>query len=107
MNKQTFVELFLVKYGKMEQEAAEKLVSQFAALYPKEAISGDLVCIDGIIGYIKYSQQHHWSQESAAQYVINDMNNAVVESKKGITGYIPASSSYYGEMSGRAKLPVL
>jgi hypothetical protein len=107
MNKQTFVELYLVKYGQVEQDAAEKLVSQFAALYPKETINGDLVCIDGVLGYIKHSQAHHYTPESAAQYILKDMTNAVEESKKGIKGYIPSSLSFWVEMTGNSKMPKL
>jgi len=106
MNKATFIEMYLVKYNQISQEAAEKLVKDFADAFPVKAINGDVKCILGILGYIKHSQhEDKYDPMTTAGYVIREMETSVKLRAKN-PAHIPASQSYMVEMNSD-KMPKL
>ncbi|MDD4970730.1 MAG: hypothetical protein PHT07_14990 [Paludibacter sp.] len=106
MKKQTFIELYLVKYGQVSQEEAEKQVSTFVELFPEKDKMDEVKCIMGILGYIKHSQDHHWSPNDTAQYIIKDMERAIDHKKNG-RPYTPSCLSYRAELMGNERMPKL
>lgn len=103
MKKTTFLELFLVKYGHVSQPDAERIVGEFAELYTDTKIPEKAIL--GCLGYIKYAQGRDYTNESAAQYVLKDMERSISAKKAGVT-HIPSSQAYWVEM-GNDRMPKL
>lgn len=93
MTQETFAELYLVKYGNLNLEEAEKLVTDYCRRYPKRGITG-------IVGYVKYEQKHHINTQVIVNYIIYEMQHA------GINNIKTSTESYWVEMTND-KMPIL
>lgn len=93
MTQETFVELYLVKFGNISLEKAEKLVQDYCKRFPKKGIIG-------ICGYIKYQQKHFFKSQDIFKYILYELENA------GLGNVKTSTQSYWVEMEND-KMPVL
>jgi hypothetical protein len=103
MKKQTFVEVFLVKYGQISQEEVEVTVSHFVELFPNNKTPDKSIM--GVLGYIKYAQKNDSSNEDIAAYILKDMHNSMSEKMTG-KECVPSTQSFWVEMDNE-KMPKL
>jgi hypothetical protein len=103
MKKQTFVEVFLVKYGQISQQEAELTVNHFVELFPNNKTPDKSIM--GVLGFIKLSQADDSSNEDIAAYILKDMHESISEKMAG-KECVPSTQSYWVEMDNE-KMPKL